>query len=159
MTGQNYGGTGLSLTEIEALPEYEADAQLALAIASRRTMLDVVRQELAEAESLLRERLLSRDATLADCGAYEAKLEYSRSYEYDLEALAGLQRWLDVESYERAVQRIVPPQPEPYIKVDKRELNKLSKLGGKVAETIAAATREVGGPPRLVLIAKAGGAS
>jgi hypothetical protein len=152
MSLNNHGGTGFSLAELEGLPSYECDAILAATIARNTERQRTTQQELQEAESLLRERMQRRGATLADCGEYEAKLEQSYSYGYDGEKLAELQAHLDVDTYERAVQWV---QPAPYLKVDKRELNKLAKLGGPVKEIIDAAVTGMPSPPRLVLKRKA----
>jgi hypothetical protein len=78
MSAESYGGTGLALSELEALPMVQADALLAEAIEHKRAVADELARDIQEAESLLRERMQARGATAADCGPYEARLEFPR---------------------------------------------------------------------------------
>lgn len=148
MSAPTYGGTGHSLEELEHMPYVQGDAVLARTIADLEARMATVQQQLDECRSLLRERLMARGATEADCGEFEAKLQVVRSYEYDFEGLTRLGAYIDADDFERAVRWVTP---EPQLRIDKRELNKLAKRGGAVAEIIAAATREVSGPGRLLV--------
>lgn len=132
-----YGGTGLALEDLEALPRRDREAILAGSILQVREQIAELRQQLAESESLLRDAMLGRGASVADAGRWTVKLTTKRSYVYDEEALSRLQAFLEPEQYEEAVRTIVST------KVNKTVLNQLCKRGGEVAQIIAAATTDV----------------
>lgn len=144
-----YANTGMTLVEIEAMAYVQADALIASNIYHKRRAAQQLLLDAGDLESLMVERLKKRGATVADCGDLQARLESRPSYEYDIEVLAQLQAWLDVDVYEAAVQRVVS------VKVNKTRLNQLEKMGGDIAEAIRAATTTTQGAPRLVLREKA----
>lgn len=132
----SYGGTGLTLGDLDALPRHEREAILAGTVAMLRDLFNDTKQKLLECESLLRDEMLKRGATVVDAGEWEVKLTARRRYDYDEEALSRLQAFVEPEQYDSAVKRIVS------VKVDKRVLNQLRKRGGDVARIIDAATVE-----------------
>ena len=132
-----YGGTGLSLEDLDALPRHEREAIVAGTISMLRGQLAELRTQLLESEGMLRQAMLERGATVADAGAWTVKLTTKRSYVYDEEVLAGLQAFVDPDVYDEAVRKVVT------LKVSKLKLNQLVKRGGDIATIIAAATTEV----------------
>jgi hypothetical protein len=132
-----YGGTGLALEELDAMPRREREAILAGTISMLREQLAAVRQQLLESEGMLRQAMLERGATVADAGAWIVKLSVKRSYLYNEEALSRLQAFIEPEQYEEAVRTIVTT------KVSKTALNQLVKRGGEIAAIIEAATTDV----------------
>jgi hypothetical protein len=132
-----YGGTGLSLEDLDAMPRHDREAILAGTIHHLREQLGELRTQLAESEGMLRQAMLERGATVADAGTWTVKLATKRSYVYDEETLAGLQAFVDPDVYDEAVRRVVT------LKVSKLKLNQLVKRGGEIAAIIDAATTEV----------------
>lgn len=132
-----YGGTGLALEELDAMPRRDREAILAGTILMLREQLADVRQQLLESEGMLRQGMLERGATVADAGTWTVKLTTRRSYVYDEEALSRLQAFVDPEQYEQAVHTIVTT------KVNKNVLNQLAKRGGEIAQIIDTATTDM----------------
>jgi hypothetical protein len=132
-----YGGTGLTLEDLDAMPRASREAVLAATIVQLRDQLAELRTQLSESEGMLRQAMLERGATVADAGAWTVKLAVKRSYVYDEETLAGLQAFVDPDVYDEAVRRVIT------LKVSKLKLNQLVKRGGDIATIIAAATTEV----------------
>ena len=132
-----YGGTGLALEELDAMPRRDREAILAGTIALLREQLTELRQQLMESEDMLRQAMLERGATVADAGAWTVKLTVKRSYVYDEEALSRLAAFVDPEQYEQAVRTVVTT------KVNKNVLNQLAKRGGEIAQIIDSATTDV----------------
>src|SRR5580765_2724680 len=95
-----YGGTGLSLGELQDLPRRDRLAILAGTVALRRTELDELKRQLSEAESFLLQEMGDAGATVRDAGEWEIKLTQARRYTYDLECLSQLQAFLEPEQYE-----------------------------------------------------------
>lgn len=103
-------------------------------------------------KSTVSRRMTEREATLMDTLGFTAKLEKKVTYFYDLPLLQGeLKPLLTAEQWEKAVPTPPPPEPKP----NKTELNKLTKLGGKVKEIIEEAVTPVPAPPSLKVERKA----
>lgn len=137
LVARPYGGTGLPLEDLDALPRRDREAILAGTIVQLREQLAELRTQLSESEGMLRQAMLERGATVADAGAWTVKLATRRSYVYDEELLTGLQAFVDPDVYDTAVRSVTT------LKVDKRVLNQLLKRGGDIAAIIDAATTEV----------------
>lgn len=136
LLAKSFGGTGLSLGELDEMPRRDREAILAGTILTLREQLTDLRHQLAESEGMLRDAMLSRNATIADAGAWTVKLSPRRAYTYDLEALSQLQAFLEPEQYERAVVEVHTVKP------NKTQLNQLAKRGGEIAAIITAAVTE-----------------
>jgi hypothetical protein len=132
-----YGGTGLSLEDLDALPRHERESIVAGTISMLRGQLAELRTQLLESEGMLRQAMLERGATVADAGAWTVKLTTRRSYAYDEEMISALQAFVDPDVYDDAVRRIVTT------KINKTKLNALAKRGGEIAAIIEAATTDV----------------
>lgn len=132
----NYGGTGRSFAQLEAMPRHLREALLAETIYQLRDSISVLKGYLDEAEAALREAMLARNASLLDTGEHEVKIKPKRRYEYDHEGLSQLQAFVPAERYERAVAVVET------VKVNKLELNKLAKMGADIAAIIDQSTYE-----------------
>jgi hypothetical protein len=137
MGTRTYGGTGLSLEDLDALPRHEREAILAGTISMLRGQLAELRTQLLESEGLLRQAMLERGATVADAGAWTVTLATRHSFVYDEETLAGLQAFIDPEVYDETVRT------HRTVEVSKLKLNQLVKRGGDIARIIEAATTDV----------------
>jgi hypothetical protein len=142
--GRPYGGTGVSLGELQDLPRRDRLAILAGTVALRRTEIDELKRQLTEAESYLLQEMGDAGATVLDAGEWEIKLTQPRRYTYDLECLSQLQAFLEPEQYEE----IMVPVPAT-VNVSKNALNKYRKHGATIAAIIDAGTAEVPSPSRL----------
>jgi hypothetical protein len=137
MGTRTYGGTGLSLEDLDALPRHEREAILAGTISMLRGQLAELRTQLLESEGMLRQAMLERGATVADAGAWTVTLATRHAYVYDEETLAGLQAYVDPEVYDETVRT------HRTVEVSKLKLNQLVKRGGDIARIIEAATTDV----------------
>jgi hypothetical protein len=137
MDTRTYGGTGLSLEDLDALPRHEREAILAGTISMLRGQLAELRTQLLESEGMLRQAMLERGATVADAGAWTVTLATRHAYVYDEETLAGLQAFVDPEVYDETVRT------HRTVEVSKLKLNQLVKRGGDIARIIEAATTDV----------------
>ena len=63
---KSYGGTGLTLGELDEMPRRDREAILAGTILTLRERLSDLRHQLAESESMLRDAMLERGATIAE---------------------------------------------------------------------------------------------
>jgi hypothetical protein len=137
MGTRTYGGTGLSLEDLDALPRHEREAIVAGTIALLREQIAELRTQLGESEGLLRQAMLERGATVADAGAWTVTLATRHAYVYDEETLAGLQAFIDPDVYDQTVHTVRT------VEVSKLKLNQLVKRGGDIARIIEAATTDV----------------
>jgi len=131
-----YGGTGLTLGELDALPKRDRHAILAATIVTLREQKQVLADQLLEAEGLLRGEMLNEQATIADAGEWTVKLTTRTKWEYDLEVLTELQAFVTPEQYDEAVREVRE------VKVNKTKLNMLAKRGGQIAAIISRACVE-----------------
>lgn len=137
MGTRTYGGTGLSLEDLDALPRHEREAIVAGTISMLRGQIAELRTQLLESEGMLRQAMLERGATVADAGAWTVTLATRHAYVYDEETLAGLQAFIEPEVYDETVRA------HRTVEVSKLKLNQLVKRGGDIARIIEAATTDV----------------
>ena len=130
---REYGGTGLTLEQLDALPPAERNAILVATIDTLRERIADLRSQLAEAEAMIREQMRAAGAHLLEAGSYEVKLVEKTRWEYDTEGLVQLPDAVELTDRQHAIFTAAVKQT---ISVNKTELNKLSKFGGDIAELI-----------------------
>lgn len=131
----NYAGTGHSLSDLESMPQSEADDALAASLYAVRRQLRLLRTIEQQAEALLLQRMLVREgAVKAVTANHVAKLKPTVSWAFVDETIAELQRYVDADDFDIAVPLIpaVPAHRQP----NKAKLNELAKRGGKVKQIV-----------------------
>lgn len=133
----NYAGTGHSLSELESMPQSEADDALAASLYAVRRHLKLLGIIEQQAEGLLRQRILEREgANRAETPQWRTKLAPSTAWGYIDETIADLQKHIAADEFDHAVPLI--PAVAAYRKPNKARLNELAKRGGEVKRIIDA---------------------
>lgn len=133
----SYAGTGHSLSELEAMHALTADDLLMEALYDARKRIAALRAIEQDAEAMLRQRILERKGKSAASASFEAKLDPTPSYSWNIETILELQNHVTPDDFDDAVPLI--PAVEARRNPHKGKLNVLANRGGEVKRIIDAA--------------------
>lgn len=136
MPGNNWGGTGLSFPELQALGPLERARRLVDALQLLESSIAILTEQAREARGELWAYVDEQGASVIDGTTVEAIVLVSGSsytWEYDVEVLSELGAFVAPDVLEQALI----PVPAT-VKVNKNELNKLAKRGGQIRQIIEA---------------------